>query len=111
MSVVRSRVVHAWQRLTLRVRQIIRKKARRSGDAVSRLRCKILLALVQGRSPTQLALGGLCSASQADRVAHRFLAEGLQAIADRREDNGPRKIDARSESEVLGVVAGSPQDH
>jgi transposase len=108
---VRPQVVRAWQRLTHRLRQIIRKKALRSGNAVSRLRCKILLALVQGKSPAQLAFGGLCSASQAYRVAHRFLTEGLRAIADRREDNGPRKVDARYESQLLSVVAGSPQDH
>ena len=108
---VRSQVVQAWQRLTHRVRQIIRKKALRSGNAVSRLRSKILLALVQGKSPAQLAFGGLCSASQAYRVAHRFLAEGLRSIADRREENGSHKVDARYESQLLGVVAGSPQDH
>jgi transposase len=108
---IRSQVVHAWQRLSHRVRQIIRKKAMRSGHAVSRLRGKIILALVQGRSPSQLACGGLCSTSQAYRVAHRFLAEGLRAIADRREDNGEHKVDARYESESLRVVAGSPQDH
>jgi transposase len=108
---VRSQVVQAWQRLTPRVRQIIKKKSMRSGDAVSRLRCKIIMGLVQGKSPTRLVHGGLCSESQVYRVAHRFIAEGLQVAADRREDNGEHKVDARYESELLTVVAGSPQGY
>ncbi|MGZ3357654.1 MAG: IS630 family transposase [Isosphaeraceae bacterium] len=108
---VRSRVVQAWQRLSNHVRQIIKKKSMRSGDAVSRLRCKIIMGLVQGKSPTQLVRGGLCSESQVYRVAHRFITEGLQAVADRREDNGEHKVDARYEAELLTVVAGSPQGH
>jgi transposase len=108
---VRSRVVQSWQRLTYRVRQIIKTKSMRSGNAVSRLRCKIILGLVQGKSPTQLVRGGLCSESQVYRVASRFLTEGLQAVADRREDNGEHKVDARYEAEMLAIVAGSPQGH
>jgi transposase len=108
---VRSRVVQAWQRLANRVRQIIKKKSMRSGDAVSRLRCKIILGLVHGKSPTQLVRGGLCSESQVYRVAHRFLTEGLRAVADRREENGGHKVDARYVSGLLTVVAGSPQGY
>ena len=44
---VRARVVQAWQRLTRRQRQILRNKSIRSGDGVSRLRCKIIMALAQ----------------------------------------------------------------
>jgi transposase len=108
---VRSRVVQAWQRLTNRVRQIIKKQSMRSGEAVSRLRGKIIMGLVQGKAPTRLARGGLCSGSQVYRVAHRFITEGLQAVADRREDNGEHKVDARYESELLAVVAGSPRGY
>jgi transposase len=32
-------------------------------------------------------------------------------MADRREDNGENKIDERYESELLTILAGSPQDH
>lgn len=108
---VRARVVQSWQRLAHRVRQIIRAKSMRSGNAVSRLRCKIIMGLVQGKSPTQLVRGGLCSESQVYRVAQRFLTEGLRAVADRREDNGGHKVDARFEAELLTVVSGSPQGH
>lgn len=108
---VRAQVVQAWQRLTKRERQILRAKSIRSGVAVCRFRCKIVMGLVQGKTPSQLASGGLCAESQASRVAHLFLDEGLRGMADKREDNGEHKVNARYVSELLAVVAGSPQDH
>jgi transposase len=108
---VRAEVVQAWQRLSNRERKIIQMKSMRSGNAVSRCRCKILMGLVRGRTPSQLASGGLCSVSQAYRVAHSFIQEGLQAVADKREDNGDQKINARYTSELLTILTSSPQDH
>src|SRR3954468_2550512 len=108
---VRARVVRAWQRLTKRQRQVLRNKSIRSGDAVCRFRCKIIMGLVQGKTPSQLAFGGLCAASQVYRTAHLFLDEGLPGMADKREDNGGPKVNARYEAELLVVVAGSPQGY
>jgi transposase len=108
---IRAKVVQAWQRLTKRERRIIRHKSIRSSVAVCRFRCKIIMSLVQGKTPTQLAAGGLCAASQVYRVAHLFLTEELRGMADKREDNGERKVDARYASELLAIVAGSPQDY
>jgi transposase len=108
---IRAKVVQAWQRLTKRERQILRNKSIRSGVAVCRFRCKIIMALVQGKTPSQLAAGGLCAASQVYRVAHLFLEQGLMGMADKREDNGEHKVDARYASELLTIVAGSPQDY
>lgn len=108
---VRAQVVQAWQRLAKRVRQVIRDKSIRSGDAVCRFRCKIIMGLVRGKTPTELAGGGFCAQSQVYRAAHLFLREGLPGMADKREDNGEHKVDARYESELLKAVAGSPQEH
>jgi len=108
---VRAKVVQAWQRLPKRVRQIIRNQSIRSGNGVCRFRCKIIMGLVQGKTPTQLASGGLCAASQVYRVAHLFLEEGPRGMADKREDNGQSKVDVRYASALLIVVAGSPQEH
>jgi len=108
---IRAQVVQAWQRLTKRERQILRHKSIRSGVAACRLRCKIIMALVQGKTPSQLAAGGLCAVSQVYRVAHLFLEEGLRGMADKREDNGQHKIDAHYASQLLTIVAGSPQDY
>jgi hypothetical protein len=108
---VRAKVVQAWQRLTKRQRQILRNKSVRSGNAVCRFRCKIIMGLVQGKTPAQLASGGLCASSQAYRTAHLFLDEGLPGMADKREDNGAHKVDARYAAELLLIVAGSPQGY
>src|SRR5262245_29953204 len=108
---IRAQVVPAWHRLTKRERQILRPKSIRSGVAVCRFRCKLILALVPAKTPSQLAARGLCSASQVYRVAPLLLEEGLRGMADQREDNGDPKVDERYASELLTVVAGSPQDY
>ena len=82
----------------------------RAKDAGMRCRCKIVLALVQGKTPTMIAQGGLCAKSQVYRIAARFIIEGLAGLADRREDNGERKITRVYESEVLHFVEESPQE-
>jgi transposase len=82
----------------------------RAKDAGMRCRCKVVLALVQGTAPTMIAQGGLCAKSQVYRVAERFITEGLAGLADRREDNGERKINRVYESELLCLVEQSPQE-
>jgi transposase len=57
-----------------------------------------------------IARGGLCAKSQVYRIAERFLTESLAGLADRREDNGARKISRVYESELLGLVEKSPQE-
>jgi transposase len=108
---VRARVVQAWQRLSKRERQILRNKSIRSGDGVCRFRGKIIIGLVQGKTPSQLVSGGLCASSQVYRTAHLFLEGGLRGMADRREDNGEPKVNAWYASELLTIVAGSPQGY
>jgi transposase len=82
----------------------------RAKDAGMRCRCKIVLGLVQDRTPTMIAQGGLCAKSQVYRVAKRFIAHGLTGLADRREDNGEYKITEAYEIELLCVVEKSPQE-
>jgi transposase len=104
-------VLARWRGLSPRERRIIKALGRGSPDAVLRCRCKVVLALVQGKSPTMIAAGGLCSASQVYRVAHRFIDQGPGGLADRREDNGEAKVTETYEMELLYVVAGSPRGH
>ena len=82
----------------------------RAKDAGMRCRCKVILALVQGKTPTMIAQGGLCAKSQVYRVAERFLTEGLAGLADRREDNGQPKITPAYQAELLRLVEESPQE-
>ncbi|MGO9918863.1 MAG: helix-turn-helix domain-containing protein, partial [Isosphaeraceae bacterium] len=81
----------------------------RAQGAGMRCRCKSVLALVQGKTPTMIAQGGLCAKSQVYRIAERFITKGLAGLADRREDNGERKITPVDERELLSLVEQLPQ--
>src|SRR6478609_6674068 len=100
-----------WRGLRIREQRIMRAMSRGSPDGVLRCRCKVILALVQGKSPTTIAKGGLCSASQVYRVASGFLDAGPAGLADQRENNGQNKVTESYEWELLTVLGGSPRDH
>jgi len=89
----------------------MRSLAKGSPGAVLRVRCKVIIALVQGNSPSKIGETKLASESQVYRVIERFRDGGLAGLVDRREDNGDSPIDWHYESELCAVVAGSPQDH
>lgn len=108
---VQEKVLRVWQRLSKRERRIMRIRSRCAPCAVLRGRCKVIIGLVQGKSPTTLASGGLCSASQVYRVAERFVEQGPAGMADQREDNGDPKVNEAYEVELLMVVAGSPRNY
>jgi transposase len=105
------KVQRAWRRLSRRERRVLRVYAKSSPEAVLRTHCKVVLSMVQGNSPTQVERASLCSSSQAYRVGHRFLEDGLAGLADRREDNGEAKVSEVYEAWLVEIVAGSPQDH
>lgn len=108
---VPEKVRRVWSRLSNRERRIIRAQSKHAPCAVLRCRCKVVVGLVQGKSPTVLARGGLCSESQVYRVAQRFVEQGPAGMADQREDNGDDKITEDYECELLIAVAGSPRDY
>jgi transposase len=83
----------------------------RASDAVMRCRCKVILSLVQGRTPTVIARGGLCAKSQVYRIAERFIEHGLVGLVDRREDNGENKATDAYGMELLRLLEGTPQEH
>jgi len=107
---IQPRVIRTWQVLSGSERKTLRRLAMRAKDAGMRCRCKVVLGLVQGRTPTMIAQGGLCAKSQVYRVAQRFVAHQLMGLADRREDNGERKITEAYEIELLGLIDASPQE-
>jgi transposase len=106
---IRAKVIHTWQKLSQHQRKELRRLANRARDAGLRCRCKVILALVRGTTPTMIAQGGLCAKSQVYRVAGRFLTGGLAGLADRREDNGQPKITPAYQAELLRLVEESPQ--
>lgn len=108
---VQAKVLQTWQRLLPRERKEIRRRSMRAADAVMRCRCKIVLGLVQGKTPTMIAQGGLCAKSQVYRVADRLIAHGPAGLADRREDNGENKVTDAYGMELLQLIEASPQKH
>jgi transposase len=107
---IQAKVIGTWQKLSGRQRKELRRLAMRAKDAGMRCRCKLVLALVQGKTPTMIAQGGLCAKSQVYRVAERFIEYGSAGLADRREDNGEHKITEDYEIELLRLVEESPQE-
>ena len=105
------RVQQVWERLSRRERRIVRSFAKGSPNAVLRCRCKVVLALVQGNSPSRIAETGLASQSQVYRVIQRFREGQLAGLVDRREDNGDSNISWYYETVLFEVVAKSPQEY
>lgn len=104
---VQERVLRCWESLSRKERSIMRIKARGCPDGVLRDRCKIILSLVAGNSPTTIARGGCFSSSQVYRIANRFVEHGMPGLADGREDNGETKADEYYQSVLLQVVGES----
>lgn len=109
---VQGNVVRVWQSLSRSERRIMRHKAKHCPCALLRVRCKVILSLVGGKSPTMIEQGGLCSSSQVYRTTNRFVEEGPAGLADRREDNGDSKVDEYYELALLRLIAeSSPRRH
>jgi transposase len=107
---VRRKVRSVWAGLSRRERRILRSHAKGSPDAVLRGRAKIVLSLVRGNRPSDVAKAGLGSASQVYRVANRFVEQGPPGLADQREDNGDAKVTEEYQGCLLVAVSGSPRD-
>ena len=108
---LRVQVQQTWQDLSRRERRILRSYAKGSPDAGLRVRCKIVLALVQGSSPTDLVRSRMAASSLIYDVMHRFISQRLLGLADRREDNGECKVTEEYEAELFAVVPGSPRKY
>jgi transposase len=107
----RHQVQQAWQNLRQRERRQLRSWAHGAPDGGLRVRCKIVLSLVRGHSPTAIQQGMQCSRSQVYRVGKRFVEQGLAGLSDRREDNGATKVTEQHEWLLVIAAAFSPRDY
>jgi transposase len=108
---LRVQVQRTWQNLSRGERRILRSYAKGSPDAGLRVRCKMILALVQGSSPSDLVRSRMAASSLIYAVMHRFIDQGLLGLTDRREDNGESKVTEEYEAELFAVVPGSPREY
>jgi transposase len=105
------RVQAHWATFSQARRRRFRLRAKYCTDARLHCRLLIILNLLQGRTAALIRDVLHCSTSQVYRVADRFLQEGEEGLADRREDNGTHKVTWYYEWSLLQAVAGSPSDY
>ncbi len=77
------------------------------------MRCcrKVIIALVQGKTPTMIAQGGVCAKSQVHRVADRSIRHALVGLANRLEYKGENKFTYVDSMEFLRLIGASLKEH
>jgi transposase len=105
------RVQAFFKSLPRSVRRRLNQDAQRAPDKAYEVRCKIIRNLARGHRPVLIAEVLGCSYSQVFRVARRFVEDGPEGLADRREDNGEEKITEEYTSVLLEIAAQSPQEY
>jgi transposase len=89
----------------------LRSSAQYQQDARFCQRCKIVWNLVKGNSLTSVKGHLQCSFTTINRVARRFVEEGMTGLVDRREDNGVLKMNEDHEEFLLEAAAKSPRNY
>ena len=102
-------VVKVWQSFRKRDRQCVHSQGKGHPDGNHRVRCLIVVNLVRGSSPTEIARMLQCSRSHVHRVAKRFIDEGHAGLVDRREDNGDESVTEEYKAVVMWVLTKKPR--
>lgn len=74
------------------------------------MRCQIVLLAGKQRSRERIAESVGCAVSWVGAVLRRYRADGIEALADRRADNGDRKVDQQFLVTLGEVLDQSPED-
>jgi transposase len=94
-----------------RVKYKLRALRRDTRDKGLASRCQIVLLAARGWTRTRISDALSCSVSWISRVVGRFRALGIAGLIDRREDNGPNKLDEPYLATLYALVDQSPCDH
>jgi len=92
-------------------KQRLLKHLRQCRQAGLKTRYLIIINLVNGRSAATTAEVLKVGRSTVYAVAQRFRTAGEAGLVDRREENGPRKLDERYLATLYQVVRSDPPDH
>jgi transposase len=92
-------------------KQHLLKQLRRCRSAGLKTRYLIIINLVHGRAAVATADALSVGRSTVYAVAQRFRTAGEAGLVDRREENGPRKLDERYLATLYEVVRSDPTDH
>jgi transposase len=98
-------------RLRYSAKQRLLKHMRQCPNAGLKMRYLIIVNLVSGRSAAATADALNVGRSTVYAVAQRFRTAGEAGLVDRREENGPRKLDERYLATLYEVVRSDPTDH
>jgi transposase len=100
-------MVISWTSRDKRSLRQLKKQTREKGLA---MRCQIVLLAGRRRSRERIAESVGCAVSWVGAVRRRYRSEGIEALADRRADNGERKVDQRFLVTSGEVLDQSPED-
>ena len=89
----------------------LQRAMRKAKDPGFLRRCQIVLNYAANRGCTTTAEVLGCAPATAVRVAHRFLEGGLEALEDRRADNGDLLRDDNLLQAVAELLCGHPEDY
>lgn len=91
-------------------REKLKRTARRTKDADTRMRYLIVIRSSQGWSGGKICTALGCAPATVSRTLGRWEALGEAGLVDRREDNGQTKADSLYVQTVRWILAGTPQD-
>ncbi len=92
------------------LRHRIERRWRKSRDTIEVTRCRILLLLDDGLSPSEVAQHLVCDRSLVYKTVYRFDEHGEDGLADRRLLSKPRKVTPELLSRLLFLLEESPRD-
>lgn len=104
-------VQRQFRNLPKRLQRELRRDGQRHSDVKYNLRCKVIMNLVKSHSLASIQRHLDCSCTTIQRVAERFVREGMAGLVDRREDNGETKVTEDHEAFLLQASAESPQEY
>ena len=84
---------------------------RKTRDADVRIRCRILLKVIEGASCRAAARALGCAPSTAGRIVARFQAFGEVAVSDRRHENGTRKADVDVKAGICTILTKTAEEY
>lgn len=92
------------------LRRRIERRRRKSRDTIEVTRCRILLLLDNGLSPSEVSRHLECDRSLVYKTVYRFEEHGEDGLADRRLSPKPRKVTEELLSRLLLLLEKSPRE-
>lgn len=96
--------------LSRQMRRALIRRARKTRDSRYSKRLLIIALLAEGKTSVVIEQHLKVARAHVSRTARRYLEEGMAGLADRREENGLRKIDDVVTDELQRLLQQSPRE-